>query len=404
MQLLKIVLLLCISVKVMAQTPITEGQFRYIEIDKFTTKFGKTKQTQRDIVFSFNQNYFRTEGSIPGKLSTLVLSDLTKSNTKAYINNSENYYMAEEKFAPSFFDMGMYNDVEPNVEIKNETSTINGIECKKAILNFDIEGTKEAVTLWYDPDYALQNNKITNLFKAVPGLPMKFSFKKKSRLAIGMPDVERFTEVVLADMFLTSQPNISAIAEIEKYEELAGDDKQQKIIEMYSKGNSMPQIKNKGMAITDTIKLEGGGSLLLTKYNPFVVGDKLASFTANKLQAGSKSLTDYSNKVLVLNFWHTACGPCIKEMPGLNEIAQRYSKNKEVAFAAVTFNTADEVQKFLTKRKFAFEQLVDAAKAIEQYAVSSYPTTVVLDKAGVIKYVKIGDAIAELDAEIKKLL
>jgi peroxiredoxin len=404
MQLLKIVLLLCISVKVMAQTPITEGQFRYIEIDKFTTKSGKTKQTQRDIGFSFNQNYFRTEGSIPGKLSTLVLSDLTKSSTKTYINNSENYYMAEEKFAPTFFDMGMYNDVVPTVELKNETSTINGIECKKAILNFKIEETYEAVTLWYDPNYSLENKKINNLFKSVPGLPIKFSFKKMSRLAIGMPGIERFTEVVLADMFLTSQPNITTIAEIEKYEELAGDDKQQKIIEMYSKGNSMPQIKNKGMAITDSMRLEGGGSLVLTKYNPFVVGDKLANFTASKLQAGLKSLTDYSNKVLVLNFWHTACGPCIKEMPALNEIVQRYNKSNEVAFVAITFNTADEVQKFLTKRKFDFEQLVGAAKLIEQYNVSSYPATVVIDKAGIIKYVKIGDATAELDVEIKKLL
>jgi hypothetical protein len=50
------------------------------------------------------------------------------------------------------------------------------------------------------------------------------------------------------------------------------------------------------------------------------------------------------------------------------------------------------------------QHFVNATNLVEQYAVSSYPATVIVDKQGIIRFVKIGDVSAELETELKKIL
>ena len=38
-------------------------------------------------------------------------------------------------------------------------------------------------------------------------------------------------------------------------------------------------------------------------------------FTGTLLDGGEMSLSDYEGKVILLNFWATWCGPCVREMP-----------------------------------------------------------------------------------------
>ena len=43
-------------------------------------------------------------------------------------------------------------------------------------------------------------------------------------------------------------------------------------------------------------------------------------FTLPDVEGGSKTLTDYRGKVVMLNFWATWCGPCKREIPDFIEM------------------------------------------------------------------------------------
>lgn len=50
-----------------------------------------------------------------------------------------------------------------------------------------------------------------------------------------------------------------------------------------------------------------------------------------------------NGKVLIVNFWATWCGPCIKEMPYFEELAKNYSSEVTVLFVSLDFG--DQLEK-----------------------------------------------------------
>jgi uncharacterized protein (TIGR03435 family) len=55
-----------------------------------------------------------------------------------------------------------------------------------------------------------------------------------------------------------------------------------------------------------------------------------------------------TGKVVVLEFWSTSCGPCVADIPHLNELADEFT-NKPVQFIAVTADPVQVIQRFLKK-------------------------------------------------------
>lgn len=117
------------------------------------------------------------------------------------------------------------------------------------------------------------------------------------------------------------------------------------------------------------------------------------------------------NKIVVLNFWFTECKPCIKEMLELNDLIKNYTKNEDVVFLAPTYNNKDEVKKFLKSTHFNYQIIPDqTTQMIQDYSVSGYPTHVIIDYNGIVRfatqgYIEGGNAMHNvLKFKIDKLL
>lgn len=77
---------------------------------------------------------------------------------------------------------------------------------------------------------------------------------------------------------------------------------------------------------------------------------------------GSKfNLKDNKGKVVLLNLWAVWCGPCIKEMPHLNEMQEKY---KDQGFVIVGLNTGNDdgdretkenIEKFVEQQKLVYK-------------------------------------------------
>lgn len=114
------------------------------------------------------------------------------------------------------------------------------------------------------------------------------------------------------------------------------------------------------------------------------------SFEVRMLKGYSLSFNPKNNhNIYVLNFWFTACAPCVVEMPELNKLYDKY-KDQGVKFLAITYDDEEEITKFLSKKMFKYPIAVEAESVINKYNISSFPTNIVIDRNGLIIFEENG--------------
>lgn len=117
------------------------------------------------------------------------------------------------------------------------------------------------------------------------------------------------------------------------------------------------------------------------------VGDKIKTFQVKDTEGGMWNNQSTLGKPLVLNFWYTGCGPCIREMPELSAWVDAFP---EVNFLAVTWNSAQDIKLIIERKGFRFVQVASDETLWKMFGVQQTPTTVVLDKEGVVRKIVYG--------------
>ena len=120
------------------------------------------------------------------------------------------------------------------------------------------------------------------------------------------------------------------------------------------------------------------------------VGSKAPSFSLTDINGNHISSEDSKNKIVVLNFWFTACKPCVEEIPELNALHEKFKNNPEVVFASITFNPKEEVQSFLKEHPIAYPVVSDARSVTKDFKVLGYPNNIVIDRSGNYAFVMSG--------------
>ena len=113
-----------------------------------------------------------------------------------------------------------------------------------------------------------------------------------------------------------------------------------------------------------------------------LIGKSAPDFTMIDLNGNTISSESTKGKVVVLNFWFTACKPCISEIPELNEVYEKYKKDSNVVFASITFNKREKVKPFLKKHPIKYPVVSDAKEICDLFKTTGYPTNIVIDKNG----------------------
>jgi thiol-disulfide isomerase/thioredoxin len=121
-------------------------------------------------------------------------------------------------------------------------------------------------------------------------------------------------------------------------------------------------------------------------------GEPAPDFSLDLLAGGKMQLAQHKGKdVVVLDFWATWCGPCVRALPALSEISAAYKDKGVVVYAVNQQEEAPVVTKFLDTKKLALTVAMDAkGDAAKLYQVRGIPQTVIIDKEGKIAAVHVG--------------
>ncbi|MFQ5627284.1 MAG: TlpA disulfide reductase family protein [bacterium] len=128
------------------------------------------------------------------------------------------------------------------------------------------------------------------------------------------------------------------------------------------------------------------------------VNTSALDFTGKTADGKVVKLSDYKGKVVLLDFWASWCGPCKEEFPFLVRL---HSKLKDKNFTVLGVNVDIELEKmqdFLAKQKSQpeFPIIFDKQGTLPRlYDVEGMPTTVLIDKKGIIRFRHTGFTKAE---------
>jgi peroxiredoxin len=162
-------------------------------------------------------------------------------------------------------------------------------------------------------------------------------------------------------------------------------------------------------------------TLFLTSLNIFSQEDYMESslvklnqqvpeFAFTNKDGKSIKLSDYKGKVILINFFATWCGPCMKEMPFIQKDLWEKLKNND-KFIILSFgrdHSQEEVNKFTETKKFTFPIFADKGKSIYNLFATKYiPRNYLIDSNGTVIYASTGfttDDFAKLVNQIDVLL
>src|SRR6266851_6020878 len=112
-----------------------------------------------------------------------------------------------------------------------------------------------------------------------------------------------------------------------------------------------------------------------------------ADFTLRKAPEGTPfPLKGLKGKVLVVNFWATWCGPCHALEPLFARVAADFQANADVLFLAANCDEDESLVKDYLEADKPRTAVVFADGLDRFFAVNSFPTVLVLDRAGKIAY------------------
>ncbi|MFW2404891.1 MAG: TlpA family protein disulfide reductase [Gammaproteobacteria bacterium] len=156
------------------------------------------------------------------------------------------------------------------------------------------------------------------------------------------------------------------------------------------------------LAFTDGDQTTPATSAAPAASNAAVLVEHLPDFRLEDRNGEMRSLSEWSDGPLVINFWATWCAPCLREMP-LLETTWNYRKPDGLTIVGIAVDRREDVDPYLEKTAVTYPILIgqsDAMQAAEAFGpdFAGLPYTVFAAAGGRVLGVYSGELEpAELD-------
>lgn len=123
---------------------------------------------------------------------------------------------------------------------------------------------------------------------------------------------------------------------------------------------------------------------------PLQAGDPAPPLTVAawlNVEKGKEPTADsLKGKAVMVEFWGTWCGPCVRAMPHVQQIWDRY-RDRGLVVLAISYEAPEVMRPFLERNAFTMPVGSDPSKGyIGQFGFSGWPATYVVDRDGKIAY------------------
>lgn len=215
--------------------------------------------------------------------------------------------------------------------------------------------------------------------KAIPAEIENTQFEVNERFILSAYQTKHLEEAQrMGELFMKEAKSTEKIKEILK--------------EIYIKKNGKKGLNNYISSLETIMKAKQNKDIMAT-----MIETDAAQFELKDLMGNMVSLASLKDKIVILDFWATWCGPCLASMPGMQKVQQKYKDNPKVKFLFIDTLEDDEdylskVKKLIIDKKYDdLTVLLDVdSKLVAKYKVEGIPTKFVIDSNGKIRFKSVG--------------
>ncbi|MDQ4076232.1 MAG: TlpA family protein disulfide reductase [Chloroflexota bacterium] len=124
------------------------------------------------------------------------------------------------------------------------------------------------------------------------------------------------------------------------------------------------------------------------------VGEPAPTFRLPTMDGRVLDLEEMEGKAVIVNFWATWCGPCRVEMPELQAAYERFHDHglEIIGVEVASSGNAEQSAEFLQEVGVSFPTYRDENNLMEDQYIKrpALPTTVFIDRQGIVRFVQIG--------------
>jgi peroxiredoxin len=148
--------------------------------------------------------------------------------------------------------------------------------------------------------------------------------------------------------------------------------------------------------LDDLIAAAVGSRTTLAAIEP---GTPAPAFELTSLDGKAVRLGNLEGNVVLLEFWQWWCPPCIEAMPHLEALAEKYGERGLVVLGVsdrIDDAARSKMNAVMKKTGVSYPMLVDPTGAVPRdYGANSYPTLVLVDRDGTVRWVHSGYTMGE---------
>ncbi|MCU0703801.1 MAG: TlpA family protein disulfide reductase [Fimbriiglobus sp.] len=157
-------------------------------------------------------------------------------------------------------------------------------------------------------------------------------------------------------------------------------------------------------------KLAAGRLAAIKVADSLEVGKPVPDIVGEGIDGKTFKLSDCKGKVVMLSFWATWCGPCMRMVPHERDLVE---KMKGRPFELIGVNgdpeLTDDVRQIIADKKITWRSFKNEQKdtppIAETWDIGGWPTIYVIDHKGVIKHIQLGGAdLDKFDKLIEELV
>jgi peroxiredoxin len=121
------------------------------------------------------------------------------------------------------------------------------------------------------------------------------------------------------------------------------------------------------------------------------IGELAPAFALRDPEGNIRQLSDYRGRVVWINFWATWCGPCRRELPEIQRLADEFRDEGLVVLAVNFQESAGTAVSFWEELDLDLPILLDSSGEVaEQYRTRNLPNNFFIDRDGVLRALRMG--------------
>ncbi len=122
-----------------------------------------------------------------------------------------------------------------------------------------------------------------------------------------------------------------------------------------------------------------------------LLGKQAPDYSLTLLDGSEVTAKDLEGKTVVLDFWATWCGPCMRAMPVIKSAVDQYADKNVVFYAVNAGENASLVTGFAGEQDWGVEVAVDpTGKLMNAFSAKKIPLTLVIAPSGIVEAAHVG--------------